>query len=221
MQLLRAPLKSLVMGFPLAVALAALAQPAQAALTFNFYESGSDLVVEGTGSLLSLPSSSLSAPCGGALELYLGFCTGQFNSIDLYEISGPTTLGSGIVDPSALSSSDSGIALGIIYSISVFGIDSTYVSGAPIVSSSTFSGITLASLGMPSSGTLGTWTLVDPDDPFYIGDTISVQVNASATPASVPGPLPVLGLGVAFSFSRRLRRLHNRSRLRPRTSQPS
>ena len=94
----------------------------------------------------------------------------------------------------------------LIYVANVFTIDSTYVSGATINSSSTFSGISLASLGMTTSGTLGTWTLVDPGDPSYIGDTISVQVNASRSPASVPGPLPILGLAAAFGFSRKLRK---------------
>ena len=130
----------------------------------------------------------------------------------------PSTLGAGIL-PTVFGSSNSGIPLAIQFT-GVFLIDSTYISGTSIFSSSTFTGITLASLGMPNSGTLGTWTLVDSGDPSYIGDTISVQVNASpsGSPASVPSPLPLLGLGAAFGFSRRLRR---RMRLRSKTSQPS
>lgn len=78
-------------------------------------------------------------------------------------------------------------------SLSRFGINSTYVSGSPVVSSATFTGKTLADLGLtPTSGTLGTWTLA------ATGDTISVNV--------VPGPMPVLGAAAAYSFSRRLRR---------------
>jgi hypothetical protein len=69
-------------------------------------------------------------------------------------------------------------------------------------------------LGMPNSGTLGTWTLFDPGDPSYIGDTISVQVNASGSPASVPGPLPILGVTATFGFSRKLRkRIKNSAKL--------
>ena len=84
-------------------------------------------------------------------------------------------------------------------SISKFGINSTYVSGSPVVSSAVFTGKTLADLGLtPSSGTLGTWTLI------ATGDTISVRV--------VPGPLPVLGAGAAFGFSRRMRRRIRQSR---------
>ncbi len=67
---------------------------------------------------------------------------------------------------------------------------------------------------------MGPWTLLDPANPSYISDTISVQVNASSSGslANVLGPLPLLGLGVAFGFSRLLRR---RVRLRSKTSELS
>ena len=203
----------LALGLPLAIT---WAQPAQAGLIFNFYESGSDLVIEGTGSL-NLPLSSLGpgyyCPASGSLDtisLSL-FCTGPNAGGPVYGITGPTTLGAGIITTNVYSSSDSGINLGIWFGYAgnpygQFLIDSTYVSGASIFSSSTFNGITLTSLGMPSSGTLGTWTLVDPSDPSYVGDTISVQVNAIRSSASVPGPLPILGVAAAFGFSRKLRK---------------
>ena len=67
---------------------------------------------------------------------------------------------------------------------------------------------------------MGPWTLLDPANPSYISDTISVQVNASSSGslANVLGPLCLLGLGVAFGFSRLLRR---RVRLRSKTSELS
>ncbi|QVL53466.1 MAG: hypothetical protein KFB97_03475 [Cyanobium sp. M30B3] len=186
-------------------------QPAQAVLIYNFYESGGNLVVEGTGSL-NLPSSPLASGIelpNGFLELDGGFATGATATpslANLYFIDGPNTLGAGIIPTFAFSSSDSGISSALSYADNFFVIDETYVSGAAINSSSTFAGTTLASLGIPNSGTLGTWTLVDPFDFSYIGDTISVQVNASASPASVPGPLPILGLAAAFGSSRKLRK---------------
>ena len=158
----------------------------------------------------------------GLLDLDVQFFTGPTDPTstvyDVYAITGPTTLGADIVPTFAFSSSDSGIASALLWICEIFGIDTTYASGAPIFSSSTFSGISLASLGMPASGTLGTWTLLDPGDPSCIGDTISAQVNASSSgsPASVPGLLPLLGLGAAFGFSLRLRR---RVRLRSKISQ--
>ena len=54
----------LAIGLPLA---AAWIQPAQAVLIYNFYESGSDLVIEGTGSL-NLPS-----PFGTALSSRMAY----------------------------------------------------------------------------------------------------------------------------------------------------
>ena len=199
----------LALSLPLAIT---WAQPAQAVLIYNFYESGSNLVVEGTGSL-NLPS----APVGfggigvsnGVLDLDSAFLTGTTaatTQFDSYAITGPTTLGAGITPTFLFSSSDSGTSSALIYFANLFAIEDTYVSGASIFSSSTFTGITLASLGMPNSGILGTWTLVDPGDPSYIGDTISVQVNASRSSANVPGPLPILGLAAAFGFSRKLRK---------------
>jgi hypothetical protein len=84
----------------------------------------------------------------------------------------------------------------VVAGIAGFVMDSTYLSGSSIVSRATFSGKTLADLGLtPSSGTLGSWTLAGT------GDTITIKV---ANP--VPGPLPLLGAAGAFGFSRRLRK---------------
>ena len=202
----------LALGLPLAIT---WAQPAQAVLIYNFYESGGNLVIEGTGSL-NLPSSPITSgglgASTGSLELDGAFLTGINNpttQLGFYFITGPATLGASIFTTNAASSSDSGISSAIIYNSSnpfgsgVFLIEDTYRSGASIFSRSTFTGKTLASLGMPNSGTLGTWTLDGS------GDTISVQVNASRSSASVPGPLPILGLAAVFGFSRKLRKRIN------------
>ena len=58
----------LALSLPLAVA---WGQPAQAVLLYNFYESGSDLVIEASGSFnLSSISPSFSGPITGHLEKY-------------------------------------------------------------------------------------------------------------------------------------------------------
>jgi hypothetical protein len=185
----------LALSLPLAIT---WTQPAQAVLMFNFYESGSDLVIEGTGSL-NLPSRPLynGGSTTGVLLLDSFFQIGSSSlGNNAYAITGPTTLGLAIVPTLDSSSSDGGIALVLSYSFGEILVDSTYVSGTPISSSSTFSGYTLASLGMTTPGTLGIWTLDGS------GDTISV----TASQANVPGPLPVLGLAAAFGFSRKLRK---------------
>lgn len=207
----------LALSLPLA---AAWGQPAQAVLLYNFYESGSDLVIEASGSLnLSSISPSFSGSITGVssgfLDLDYAFLAGTFTTtLDFYDLVGPSSLGPVIVNTTALSSNDSGIMTALLYNATCNGtpcgllaIDSIYASGNAINSKSTFTGISLSSLGMPDSGTLATWTLGS-------GDTISVQVNASVSPASVPGPLPVLGLAAAFGFSRKLRKrikLHERN----------
>ena len=134
---------------------------------------GGDLVIEGTGSLNLLPCSLYANSCGGILMTYAGFRANPGSSVDFYGITGPATLGAGIVSTSALSSSDSGISFGLEYFQGQFAIDTTFASGASIFSSSNFSGISLASLGMSASRALGTWTPNDPGDPSYIGDTHS------------------------------------------------
>ena len=61
----------------------ALAPPVQAVLIFNFYESGGNLVVEGTGSL-NLPSSHLYASsCTGVSALDNVFCAGLSSNVML------------------------------------------------------------------------------------------------------------------------------------------
>ena len=77
-------------------------------------------------------------------------------------------------------------------------IDQSYTSGAPFVSSATFNGQTLASLGFTTTGLIGTWTLNGTSE------SINVVIGAPS-PAAVPGPLPLLGAGAAFGWSRLLR----------------
>jgi MYXO-CTERM domain-containing protein len=82
---------------------------------------------------------------------------------------------------------------------SKFYIDPAYLSTTPIVSSATFNGETLASLGFTTTGLIGTWSLT--------GTSETIQVYLGNPPAAaVPGPLPLLGIGAAFGWSRRLRK---------------
>jgi hypothetical protein len=178
-------------------------QRAEAILNYNIYESGDNLVVETTGNL-NLPdpvdpfdSSGCSV---GALKINIFtppvsvICTGSAGSVLRYLISGPSTFAAGtavLVPATTVSGLSTVMSVG--GGESEFDISPTYTPGTPIISNAIFSGKTLADLGLtPTSGLLGTWTLVGS------GDTINVNV--------VPGPLPVLGAGVAFGFSRRLRR---------------
>jgi hypothetical protein len=86
-------------------------------LIFNLYELGGNLVVEGIGSL-NLPASSLyTSICTGVLALGNVLCTGLSSNVNTYGITGPITLGAGIVPTTVSSSSNSGI--GLAYRIAV------------------------------------------------------------------------------------------------------
>jgi hypothetical protein len=177
-----------------------VAQPARAILTYNIYETGGNVVVEASGSLdLTGATAGTPTDCtynGGIASSGAGICTGFNAQSPTYLITGPTTFdGSVSVYP---ASSVSGIFTGFAGLAGYMGIDSSYTSGSPIVSSATFNGTTLAGLGFTPglSGLIGTWALT--------GTSETIQVRLS--PYAAPGPLPLLGAGAAFSWSRRLRR---------------
>lgn len=126
-------------------------------------------------------------------------CTGPDANIPAYPITGPPSFtGTGGFK---FGTSTSGKLTTLYANAGLFTINS-YVSGDPIVASTTFNGQTLASMGFTTLGTVGTWTVTGT------GDTIKVNVGNP-----VPGPLPPFGAATAFGFSRRLRRriAHGRS----------
>jgi hypothetical protein len=173
---------------------------AKAVLTYNIFESAGNLVVQASGSL-DLTGAVLvgSDACGvnGAIDSSNGvICTGiDVGLIPSYLISGPGSFnGSVSLFP---ASSVSGIPTAFTGSGGEFLIDTTYTSNAPIVSSATFNGVTLAGSGFTTTGLIGTWTLSN-------FETINVVIGAPS--AAVPGPLPLFGAAAAFGWSRRLRK---------------
>jgi MYXO-CTERM domain-containing protein len=177
---------------------------AKAVLTYNFFESAGNVIVQTSGSLDLTGATAGPNPetegCtpGGIESSVAAICTGQINNIRQYVISGPPDFnGSG--PPLKAASSVSGINTIIVGIVNAFAIDSTYVSTTPIVSSATFNGQTLASLGFTTTGLIGTWSLT--------GTSETIQMFVGNPPAAaVPGPLPLLGIGAAFGWSRRLRK---------------
>ena len=87
----------LALSLPLAVA---WGQPAQAVLLYNFYESGSDLVIEASGSLnlssISPSPGRITGVSSGFLDLDYAFFTGTFTTttttLDFYDLVGPPPL---------------------------------------------------------------------------------------------------------------------------------
>ena len=179
-------------------ALLACSEPAQAALTYNIYENSGNVIIETQGSLnLTAASTVFNFGCGTSLGGVWGsqgiLCTGPDATIPSYPITGPSSFTGG---PASFKfgTSSSGKMTVLYANGGLFTINS-YLSGDPIVASTTIAGNTLASLGFTTMGTIGTWTVNGT------GDTIKVNVGNP-----VPGPLPLLGAATAFGFSRRLRR---------------
>ena len=175
---------------------------AKAVLTYNIFESGGDVVVQTSGSLHLPLASNNSVECGydGAItSAFAVICTGPSATLPLYSITGSPSFNGLVFNTSGSSVSAISTILGGAPGIGVFGISSSYISGSPIVSASTFPGETLSSLGFTiNSGLLGSWTLNGT------GDTIQLFLGPPA--AAVPGPLPLFGAAAAFGWSRRLRK---------------
>jgi hypothetical protein len=193
---------------PLLAAPAALLlgqEQAKAVLTYNIFESAGNVVVQTSGSL-NLPLTSIgSADCrsdGGLLSFIAIICTGPQGNLALYGITGSPSFNGVVFEGGGSSvSATSTFLVGGSNPVNPggFSISFGYISGSPIVSTSTFTGQTLSSLGFTiNSGLLGSWTLDGT------GDTIQAFLGPPA--AAVPGPLPLLGAGVAFGWSRRLRK---------------
>ena len=177
---------------------------AKAVLTYNIFESGGNVVVQTSGSLnLTGSQTNGSVQCGanGAIASSLGaICTGTDpgSGKQAFRISGPGNFNGTVF--SLPADSVSGINT-LLYGQASQLMLYPYVSNAPIVSSATFNGQTLAGLGFTTTGLIGTWTLD--------GTSESIQVILGApTPSgvAVPGPLPLFGAGAAFGWSRRLRK---------------
>jgi hypothetical protein len=184
--------------------------PSKAVMTYNIAEVGGNLIISATGSLILPPPSGLGS-CGtfnggpgpgGAFGILGGtsfICTGPETGSDaIYYTVSPSSSSSYFSGTANLSgaTSSSGLYTAFAPGFGQFLLSPAYVSGDVISSSSTFNGVTLASLGITATGLFGTWAIGS--------DTI--EVFFSPEPAtSVPGPLPLLGAAAAFVHSRKFR----------------
>jgi hypothetical protein len=187
----------LILATPAALLLCA--DEANAMLTCNIFESGSDVVLTAKGSL-NLPSGFTAVTPeiygnGAIIPSDFSIAPGFIQSPDKfrqYGISGTSlSLGSGGL---AFADSSTGFRV-VIRSGNKFRIIESY-SGGPIASSSTFANKTLSSLGITATGLIGAWTI----------DGTSETINVYIGQAPAPGPLPLFGAAAAFGWSRRLRK---------------
>lgn len=191
--------------------LLANAAAAQAVYIVNITESGSDVVIAGSGSFdLSgmTPTAGITVRCDVNGELRdFRVCTGDgAATMPIYmtaiapSISGLTTAvltGSGSVGPSVLMNG------------AAFAVPSGYVSGANISSSSTFANQTLVGLGIPV-GTSRTYTLTSGDTiVFNFGPIPPVAPAATASiPTLSEWGVMIMSAALALFGLARIRRRH-------------
>lgn len=176
---------------------------------------GPNVVITGSGSANTLGLSSLGTNLDWTnvltdSQIYagpdaFGDGSGAGGDVSLWSsITGPTTFG---VNPSIYLNPDSG-------SGNLFGIVADFVSpapqlilplgyssGAPLNGTSTFSNHTISTLGF-TPGSSFTWSWGSGGN----ADSLVLEVQGGASPASVPAPLPILGGALAMAQTRRLRR---------------
>ena len=189
----------LVLGF-------ALASNAQAAYTITIQQVGSNVVANGSGTIntaalhptvLTITPSGVN-PSIGQVSLGSGGIVQTYNGI-----GGPATIGPGGVF--VLATSGTGNQVEVSGSTSEIAVPDAYVSGSPLTSTATWSGATLAGLGLTPGTYLWTWGSGATADSF--------TVNISAPAAPVPTfnqygvAISVLGLlGSTFFMIRRKER---------------
>jgi hypothetical protein len=192
-----------------ALALAAgFAAPAEATFIFTMEEVGSDVVVNGSGSinttgltLTTIAHPDLPGLAADVADVVDGPLTGAAAKA-ISSFSGPTNFGPGVVPPSILAPTTStGDLVGIeVATGHVIVIPVSYVSGANLSDTMTFTGETFANLGV-IPGTY-TWN-------FGTGanaDSLILEIGAvSAVPE--PASLTLLLVGLAgLAMVVRLRR---------------
>ena len=193
---------------------------AKAVLNFNIFQSGADVVIQGSGSINLTgstpgPTANCTSPegatnSGGIFSSIAGLSSGNPNPTvcTVYQLQVTTTsFGTG---PNSNTFTSSALSTGA-YRLGFFGdpsrvgfpfffIGPNYLSDSPISVSTRLAGVSLAQLAFsPTSGLIGTWSLIGS------GDTITASIIDEPV-ASTPAPLPLLGVGAAFGWSRRLRK---------------
>jgi hypothetical protein len=184
---------------------------AKAILTYNIFQSGSDVVVSTDGSLdLGSPNLSPTSTGDAVISPNGSILSTGPSSVNMPTYSLTTIFNSfGNSSAGAMASSASGSSTYLSGNgISFLGIPpylaTNAISGSAIISSATFANKTLSELGLTTPGLIAQWRINTGTAPDFI------NINVISAAAPVPGPLPLFGAGAAFGWSRRLR-----SRIRP------
>ena len=185
-----------------ALAFTILKGPANAAVVIDIFQSGGDVVATGSGTIdltgLTFFESALVGGMGAVIPSLGTVIVGPDVVADLYEgASGPASFGPGLL---TFGSDNSALAFGVagsLFAFPVVVVPNGYVSGAPLLGSSTFAGETIASLGLTPGTYVYTWNSAPADDD-------SLTVNVSGVPEASTWAMMVLGfIGLGFAAFRR------------------
>ena len=179
----------------LIAAVAGLPTAANATVTVNINQVGGDVVATASGSLdltglTAVGLFSLDKQVQGS-DAYIG--VGSAFSVDGYSgLSGPAAFGSGGAFDSSSSSGDGFGLNGSLFGSPYVFVPAAYVSGTAIMGTATWSGATLASLGLT------------PGQYIYTGDRLdSVIINIGpGVPEPATWAMMVIGFG-AIGFAMR------------------
>jgi hypothetical protein len=170
---------------------AGVAGPAQAAYVVSLEQAGANVVASGSGTLdlASLSSRGVDASFSGVTPSVGDIDTGQSpaNTPVYGGFTGPTSFGSR--SSTTFSSSDTGDHVGIEGATHQLFVPPGYVSGNPLLDTSTYAGATFASLGVTPGTYVWTWGTGANADSF------TLQIGPAAAPE--PASLSVLALGLA------------------------
>jgi hypothetical protein len=180
-----------------------VAQSAHAALIETLAPDGNgNVVMTGSGSIDLADLTKSGTEGGSTAEIVPGsniFVTGATPNGQEYfstSVTGPTSFGTDVNGTAADSASgDIFFLLQLSSSFYFFAVPPGYVSGAPLSNSSTYSGATLASLGV----TPGTYTWSWGAN----ADADSIILDISSTPTPEPACLGLLGVPMLLTLRRR------------------
>ena len=204
-------------GLTLGMATLACSLAAQAAYTITMQQVGPDVVATGSGSFsLAGLTPTLVGVGGGAVIPPNGLVgvgpVAPLPGVQMYAppMSGPASFGTGVA---SLATSGTGAGVGMNRAASAFGVPIGYVANTPLgISTATWSGQTLASLGITPGTYVWTWGAGPTADSF------TLIVNAAPAPApaaatSVPtlsewGTISLAAMLALWGFAAVRRRNH-------------
>jgi hypothetical protein len=174
----------------LALAVVAPGGPAQASVTIDIYQSGSDVITTETGTIdltgLSFLASGSQTP--GLVPSIAEVLLGSSRNFDYYTGAvGPSSFGPG--SKFVPASSASGDVSGVIGAHRIIVVPAGYVSGTFLSATDTCAGQSFSSVGL----TPGTYTYT------WSSDSLTVLISVPEPPSILPVVFAaVLGLGYAW-----------------------